>query len=439
MEKRDAWDVIIVGGGMAGLAAAAYLGRAGRSVLVLERSRNPGGRATTQDRDGFLFNLGPHALYRGGRAVEVLQDLGVEHNGQALPPGGFAGLSGRTYVLPAGASSLLTTRLLTVSEKVEFGRLFASLPRIDYRALKGISVAEWLNENVRHAGIRDLLNAFIRLSTYANEPGRMSADIAIGQLQLGTAGVYYVSGGWQTLVDGLRRAAEQSGAVIKTRSPVASVDWSGALRGVRLADGAFHASKSVLIAAPPRAAVSLIGPGCPAVLRDWAARAVPVRSATMEIGLRKLPNPRKRFLIGIDRPLYFSVHSAIARLAPPGGAMLHLAAYRSSGESRDDADTEAELMALMDRLQPGWRDLLVARRFLPDLTVVHALPSPPHGLAGRPDPQVPDIPDLYVAGDWVGSEGWLLDASLASARRAAELILTRASAPGEPRRSAVAV
>jgi hypothetical protein len=43
------------------------------------------------------------------------------------------------------------------------------------------------------------------------------------------------------------------------------------------------------------------------------------------------------------------------------------------------------------------------------------------GTAGRPGPQVTS--DLFVVGDWVGAEGMLVDASLASAKRAAELIL----------------
>jgi hypothetical protein len=44
------------------------------------------------------------------------------------------------------------------------------------------------------------------------------------------------------------------------------------------------------------------------------------------------------------------------------------------------------------------------------------------GLAGRPGPAVPRVRGLYVVGDWVGAEGQLADASLASARRAAALL-----------------
>jgi hypothetical protein len=55
------------------------------------------------------------------------------------------------------------------------------------------------------------------------------------------------------------------------------------------------------------------------------------------------------------------------------------------------------------------------------------------GLAGRPGPAVPGSDNLYVAGDWVGREGMLAAASLASARSATLLILRgcgTATAPG---------
>ena len=42
----------------------------------------------------------------------------------------------------------------------------------------------------------------------------------------------------------------------------------------------------------------------------------------------------------------------------------------------------------------------------------------------------PELPGLWRAGDWVGSEGWLLDGSLASAREAARAILAAAVARG---------
>ena len=75
-------DVIIIGGGLAGLAAAAMLARAGRTVRLFEQSQALGGRARTKEQDGFYLNLGPHALYRSGQANKILGELGVEPHGR---------------------------------------------------------------------------------------------------------------------------------------------------------------------------------------------------------------------------------------------------------------------------------------------------------------------------------------------------------------------
>ena len=70
-------NVVIVGGGIAGLAASIYLARGGRTVTLFEKRRYLGGRAVTHLRHGYRFNLGPHAFYRGGEGSKVLGELGI--------------------------------------------------------------------------------------------------------------------------------------------------------------------------------------------------------------------------------------------------------------------------------------------------------------------------------------------------------------------------
>jgi phytoene dehydrogenase-like protein len=78
----------------------------------------------------------------------------------------------------------------------------------------------------------------------------------------------------------------------------------------------------------------------------------------------------------------------------------------------------------MDLIQPGWRKVVVKERFLPNMVVYNALVSASQGgIYGRPDVKVPGTENLYIVGDWVGPEGLLADASLSSAKRAAEKIL----------------
>jgi len=109
--------------------------------------------------------------------------------------------------------------------------------------------------------------------------------------------------------------------------------------------------------------------------------------------------------------------------------MLHAAKYLDPHTATDAKADECELEAMLDLLQPGWRGEVIERRFLPKMTVSNAVVSARQGgLAGRPGPQVPGLPDLYVVGDWVGPEGMLLDAALPSAKNAAQLILNQSVA-----------
>jgi protoporphyrinogen oxidase len=61
--------VIIVGGGLAGLAAAVHIGRASVPAVLSHDSTELGGRARTECRAGFHLNFGPHQLYERGRRL----------------------------------------------------------------------------------------------------------------------------------------------------------------------------------------------------------------------------------------------------------------------------------------------------------------------------------------------------------------------------------
>ncbi len=423
-ETTEPVDVAVVGGGLAGLAAACYLARAGRSVVLFERAAGLGGRAITQREAGFAWNLGPHALYCKGAGAAVLADLGVTYRGgRPDAAGGFALREGRTHTLPGGFISLLTTGLFGVAAKLELTRLLGSFQRVDAGEYDRMSVAEWERRSIRHAGVRELLSALVRLTTYANADALMSAGTAIRQIQLAlSSGVFYVDDGWQTLVDGLERVARTAGVRLRLGERVSAVESDAAVRGVRLANGELQPARAVVLAVPPEAAVGLLGEACPAALRASVAGAQPARAACLDLALDSLPRPQARFALGIDQPLYLSVHSAVARLAPPGGATVHVAKYLTPDADGDPRRDERELEATMDRVQPGWREQVRARRFLPSMTVVPALPRADQGgLAGRPAVDVAGRVGLYLAGDWVGPSGLLADASLASAKQAAEL------------------
>lgn len=419
MEQRRTVDAVISGGGLAGLTAAAFLSRAGRSVVLVEKGRELGGRASTSTESNFNFNLGPHALYVAGEARAALGELGVPfRGGRPGASGGLAIRRGAAFTLPGGLLSLMTTGLLGVSGKLEVARLLATLPRLDPAPLDGISVDDWLRRSARDEDVRLLIEALVRVSTYANAPDALDAGVAVRQLQraLGT-GVLYLDGGWQTIVDGLRSTATAAGATILLGQRVVSVLRDhGRVSGVELSDGTTIASRAVVATGSPEDVAELVG------TERTSKSDEALRIACLDLALRSLPVPRATFALGLDVPLYFSVHSASAKLGPDGGALVHVAKYLPQGHDAAPQQDLAELERLLDLVQPGWRDLVVFRRFLPRLAAAHSFPrADSGGLGGRPSVAVKGTEGLFQAGDWVGPNGMLADASMASAREAALL------------------
>lgn len=410
--------VVVAGGGLAGMAAALYLARSGQPVIVYEQAASLGGRARTQEKAGFHFNQGPHALYRAGAGAKVLAELGIAYTGQQPPKAGIAIYKNTCHPFPYTPLDVLATSLFSWPEKATFALLAARMGS-GIHPDPTLSFADWVASASNHRTVRDFLLASGRVATYANDPQRASAAAVLEQMRLAiTANVLYLDGGWQGLVDGLHRAGREAGVqfVTGTRIVGLALDAFGRVTGAHLSDGQVQQAASVLLTGSPQSVGEVVGP------ERMPATPPPVRAAVLDVALARLPDPATLFALSLDQPLYFSVHSVSARLAPADGALIHVAKYLPTGESDAEAD-EKQLLALLDQMQPGWQAELVERRFLPHLTVTNGLVAAADGgLPGRIDVDGLGIPGLHIAGDWVGPVGMLADASLASARRAAQQI-----------------
>lgn len=407
-------DVIIAGAGLAGLAAAATAARSGARVLVLDEA-SAGGRARTSEQDGFRFNRGPHAIYLGGPGRKVLTRLGVRPAFHTPPAGGARLLAGGELHPP------LSRRVLGLRATAQLTRALTRIFRTDLRDSPMPSTREWIASQDLAPKATAFLELFSRVSTYAADLDALPADVPIGQIRGALRNVGYPDEGWQVLVDGLLKTATDAGAEFRPRTPVTAVDGEPGAWRVRTLSGEEIPARAVVIATGTPAGARRLLPADP----GWDGPGPEITAACLDLGVR---HDRTHVTFGLDEPLYLSPHAPSGNLAPAGQGMVHVMRY---GATTADADrTRLEEFAALAGIAPGD---VVTSRFLPNMTVVTAMPPRDRGLPGRPPVAVGSAPGLFVAGDWAGPVGWLADASLSSGERAGVLAAETVSAPSHPR------
>ena len=381
--------VLVVGGGIGGLATATLLARGGNRVVLFERSGHLGGRGRSSEHAGGTLNIGPHAFYRAGAAARVMRELGVPVVGTEPPASGKALRGGKLSPLPISPGAFLTSDALSIPDKLAIPAYLSP-----FGTAPDVTVAEWLAD--APDGCADFVRALIRVSSYANAPGLQSARRAQTQLRAALKGVLYLNGGWQSRVDGLEIVARDAGVEIRLNTEVDH--------------GILHSAEgAIVLAGSPRLARHM---GLP--IPEFHS----VRAACLDMVLDRLPCPENRFVLGLDEPYYLSEHGSIARVSSNGEAVLHVAEYLAPGAHGD----EERLERLLDGAQPGWRERVLFRRFIPAIEVA--------GRVDEPGQRAPIERDgTWLVGDWVGEEGMLLDRTLASAQAVATAILNRASLP----------
>ncbi len=385
---------IVIGGGPAGLVAAARLAEGGVETTLLEASTGFGGRAATQQEAGFALNQGPHALYVGGPGMRELESLGID-------PPRWNPVSHRSVFVRDGR-----VRRATGGSGRIGAWIFRDVLRRDPAELAGVSVSEWISRSLPTESARAAAGALVRVTTFVADHDSLSADVAARQIRIGAVpGVRYIKGGWQVMVDALAERARSSGAELRTRAGARSLTRSGSGWSVALDDEELSADLLVVAAGEPDDFSKLLGTDAPTPPGPAA------EVSTLDLGLGRLPKPGRLFALGIDEPTYLSKHS------PPeqkDRALLSLASYARG--------PRADLEQMADRVQPGWRERATLQRFLPRMAAVSSIATPgTGGLAGRPDVERGN--GLFLAGDWLGPEGWLVDAAIASGASAAAAAL----------------
>ncbi|HDR7795874.1 TPA: FAD-dependent oxidoreductase [Bacillus luti] len=417
------FDVAIVGGGLSGLTASIYLAKAGRKVIVLEKSSRFGGRGISVNKNGICMNLGAHALYRGGAAFLTFNELGINLSG-GIPSTTAHGIwKGDIFSIPTDFRSILSTPLLSWSAKIQFSRLMIRLGNLNVREVSKMSLSTWAENEIKDPMVRNIFYALCRTTTYTFAPTIQLASSVLKQIQLSIKkGVFYVDGGWETIIKKLKDMANNVGVQFLANKHVLEIEHCEDKQRIQCFDEEVFEVGAVIVTTPPKEACKIIKDAEGTSLHRWNEQSLPVTVATLDIGLRRLPNPTHQFALGLDQPIFFTNQSRAAKLSEDGAIAVSLIKYHNPVlDINYFHDDKEQLENMMELLHPNWKREVVAKQYLPKITVVHDFSHIDR--IENPGPNIPEMPGIYVAGDWAGHDEILADAAVASGKRAALHIL----------------
>jgi phytoene dehydrogenase-like protein len=326
------WDAIVVGGGHNGLAAAAYLAKAGRSVLVLERREQLGGACTLEtpfadDR----FVMSPCAYLVGLLHPLVIDELDLRRHGYrtfvadptswcpfedgtsiadwkdegrtlrevaAIAPGDVEGWEAYWDVFARIKRALREGERDTwIGDSPPFEQVLELLGD-DGEArevLTGLPVADLIERHVRDPRLATALHGGGLIGTFAGPRDEGTAWVrAMHALGL-IGGWSYVEGGMGRISFSIADAALEAGAVIASGVPVAAIHPG---EGVELIDGTRLSARVVVSNADPKRTLSLVTGDVPAPFRakvdGWKTESPVVK---VNCALSRLPS----FLAAGDR------------------------------------------------------------------------------------------------------------------------------------------
>ena len=432
--------VVIVGGGLAGMAAAVAIAGAGAAVTLLEARRSLGGRAgsfedpqTGETLDncqhvtlGCCTNLAD--FYRRiGAAGHIRYDRTIRFLDAAGRVYGLSGTPGLPAPLHLGPS-LLRFGALTWAERAALTRAMLAMSRIDETArlaLADVPFGEWLDQHGQPASLVRKLYDPVLISALNEETRRASAAYAVQVFQgslLSNARGYVV--GVPDCPLGELYAKLPPGIDVRTGTRVSNIVCNvRAATGVELQNGDTLDADAVVLATGHHA----------------AARLVPPEHAQADSRVGASPRFEDVPILGVhlwfDRPVMTFPHVALIegplqwlfRKDGEGKALHGVISAARAWVGRPKDECLALFEAQVRSLFPAARDAKLERGVV--VIEKRATFSPLPGVDRFRPPQAPPpggIHNLYLAGDYTLT-GWpaTMEGAVRSGYLAAEAILRR--------------
>jgi phytoene dehydrogenase-like protein len=404
----DRADVVVVGAGLAGLAAARTLADAGRAVVVLEASDGHGGRVRTDLVDGCRLDRGFQVLLTAYPEVDRQLDVAALDL-RAFDPGALVRVRGRFHRvadplrMPTSLPSAARAPIGSMADKARMARLLLRERRADPRGLlRGDDVstldalrAEGFSAAMVERFWRPLFGG-IQLDAGLTASRRMF-DVVLRCLAVGSSAV--PDAGMQAIPDQL--AAGLRPGTVHLGTAVAEV----AAGRVRTASGAEVEAADVVVATEGPAAARLLGlpePGSRPVSCVWfAAPAPPVADRLIVLDGE-----------GVGPALNVAVMSNVAPGYSPDGRAVIAAACPGVADVGLEPAVRAQLRGWWGQAVDSWAHLRTD-------AIAHGQPdaAPPF----RPRRRVALGDGLWVCGDHRDTPS--IQGALFSGRRCAEAIL----------------
>lgn len=366
-------DVLVVGGGPSGLAAAFRLRRAGLNVRVLDAADRVGGKMRTTPRDGYLVDQGAFFLPTTHRTLLALADeAGI---GEQIVPGGFVLATVRDGVIHELdglriARAAFRTRLLSTRAKLEAAKLLPELFRArhavyermpDCGAYDTETVADWAQSRFSRELREYALDTTLRgiFATSAATAPRVDF-LAILALLRGARLVAF-RGGMGAYAEALARDLDlQLHAEVQEVTPTADgvrVRWRDAQQVEHC-----EAARACIVALPARFTRTVL-PGLDRWRQEFLQRVRHGQTFVLNVALQRPPNVAATYIQvpQAAHPFVTGImldhHKAPGR-APPGKGLLSVAVLDRWCEQHwqePDAQVQRQLLDAVDSLLPGTR------------------------------------------------------------------------------------